>query len=104
MVEEVVTLPDGRRLPFVQTDPFAKVEARFFFGLCPVSLETAHNVCGGLKTCSACLSVAYRGKEEQKTDWKRHKKICNVLRKIGACHQDILKGIGVEIQGSLEIS
>ena len=73
------------------------VEPRFFFGLCPVSLRTALRprppelTCApgrrpadpALKACSGCLSVCYAGREEQKADWKRHKKVCKVLQPLG---------------------
>ena len=52
-------------------------EDRFFFGLCPVSLKASDD----LKACSGCLSVAYAGREEQKSHWKRHKAVCKVLKR-----------------------
>jgi hypothetical protein len=49
---------------------------RFFFGLCPVSLKIGDD----LKVCSGCRSIGYAGREEQKTDWKRHKAVCKVMQ------------------------
>ena len=36
-----------------------------------------------LKACSGCMSVCYAGREEQKTDWKRHKSVCKILQRLG---------------------
>jgi len=33
----------------------------------------------GSKFCQKCMTIAYCGKQHQKEDWKRHKKICASL-------------------------
>jgi hypothetical protein len=35
-----------------------------------------------LKKCSACLKVSYCSSECQKSDWKGHKKICKILKRL----------------------
>ena len=75
----VIDFGDPNRLP-----------DRYFFGLCPASLWTKAGDGGELKACSGCLSICYAGRDQQKSDWKRHKQVCKVLQKLNksnpGCH------------------
>lgn len=53
-----------------------KVEARYFFSLCPTSLTIRDD----MKACSGCLAINYANKDAQKKDWRRHKDVCKVLQ------------------------
>lgn len=56
-----------------------KVEARYFFSLCPTSLTIRDD----MKACSGCLAINYANKDAQKKDWRRHKDVCKVLQPLG---------------------
>eukprot|EP00094_Tigriopus_californicus_P009383 TCALIF_09048-PA protein Name:"Protein of unknown function" AED:0.16 eAED:0.32 QI:0/0.57/0.37/1/0.85/0.75/8/0/553 len=80
---DLVLVPSGGGGKPVQYQPSGgngglggKVEARYFFGLCPTSLTIRDD----MKACSGCLSVNYANKDAQKKDWRRHKDICKVLQ------------------------
>ena len=60
---------------------FPRSDARFFFGLCPVTGLPDENT--SLKACSGCYSVCYSGREAQKKHWKQHKNICKALQPLG---------------------
>ena len=57
----------------------SELDPRYFFGLFPVSLDSLAES----KACSGCLAVSYKGKDEQKKDWKRHKALCKALQPLG---------------------
>lgn len=62
-----------------------KIEARFFFGVCPVKLLFEDHKTGDvtLKACAGCNSICYSDKESQKVDWKRHKSLCKAFQPMG---------------------